>query len=329
LNAQLQRRLFSPLHWFLALFGWTLRARYDNYERKNGFWRWSLTRNDEELYANGKSSNKDGPQHLTLISSESYWFRLKSWSIYFHWTVDTSGNELKLHIAIPVICTHYLTFQWAKDCWFKRCIRPRAEYENVSYGLKINEYAISWDWRQSEMCWSSDGSTGYHAYLGWDSFRERAKHETVFSYVSPAVAFTEPAYRKRPASEHIVKMTYTETLMRYRRPWNRNRTTYYVDISFQGGKLDDPIGRLQHPPAFSGKGENSWDCDDDGIWGCVVEVPQALQLLSATKAAITQSPLVPIDTVTLNRIPDAIQDINANAIEQYIAMVQKDRVRRG
>jgi len=24
---------------------------------------------------------------------------------------------------------------------------------------------------------------------------------------------------------------------------------------------------VEHPPAFSGKGENSWDCDDDGIFG--------------------------------------------------------------
>lgn len=45
--------------------------------------------------------------------------------------------------------------------------------------------------------------------------------------------------------------------------WKRPRwfadVREYIDISFNAD--------MCHPPQFAGKGENSWDCGDEGIWG--------------------------------------------------------------
>jgi len=42
-------------------------------------------------------------------------------------------------------------------------------------------------------------------------------------------------------------------------PWNRKKITQYWEVEFK------------NPPLRAGKGENSWDLDDDGIFGCAVE----------------------------------------------------------
>jgi hypothetical protein len=40
-------------------------------------------------------------------------------------------------------------------------------------------------------------------------------------------------------------------------------TRRFIELSFGPAPFD--------PPQFAGKGENSWDCDDDGIYGCTYE----------------------------------------------------------
>lgn len=47
-----------------------------------------------------------------------------------------------------------------------------------------------------------------------------------------------------------------ETRWRSHWPWNKKKSTQYWKIEFK------------NPPMHAGKGENSWDLDDDGIMGC-------------------------------------------------------------
>lgn len=46
-----------------------------------------------------------------------------------------------------------------------------------------------------------------------------------------------------------------------RETWKRSRWPF-VSHERVGSWIE-----VEHPPAFAGKGENSWDCDDDGIFG--------------------------------------------------------------
>lgn len=59
---------------------------------------------------------------------------------------------------------------------------------------------------------------------------------------------------------------YTARIRFERREWKRPRWPRV--LVREGWEIDfSPSEGTDHPPAFAGKGENSWDCDDDGFYG--------------------------------------------------------------
>jgi hypothetical protein len=83
----------------------------------------------------------------------------------------------------------------------------------------------------------------------------------------------------------------TEELCSWKRPRWFEKTSRYIDIHFEEG---------QKPPAFNGKGENSWDCGDDGIYSVSFDVGDKL-------------------------LPEAIE----YAKQEYIKRVNQNRARYG
>lgn len=68
-----------------------------------------------------------------------------------------------------------------------------------------------------------------------------------------------------PESTFLARMTFSESIRK--RPRWKTQISKWTDIS------------LERAPQFPGKGENSWDCGDDGIYGMSVEghsLPKAI-----------------------------------------------------
>lgn len=66
---------------------------------------------------------------------------------------------------------------------------------------------------------------------------------------------------RKPVLIPLDERTYDGTWTLTRETWKRPRWPWLSHERY-GSWIDVP-----HPPAYSGKGENSWDCDDDGIFG--------------------------------------------------------------
>lgn len=277
MNAHVERRPLAGglFRWLLNVFGLIGSAHKVNEERPyDSYMRWGIRRMLADPYGGevALSDKEKAKQRFLIMHGESYWFNKACRRLTFQWRICDDRRSLKLHLGIPLMCMHYVTLRWRHDVWFARFLRGKYSSDLI-YGLSITKESISWEWAQDSMAWSSDGSTGFHWIYLWDNLLERAQKIEQFSFTTTA-KFTMPGRGSRPASEHVMEVTYRQTFWHYRRWWNRrnNHTTYYADINFSNPNK---------PPAFSGKGENSWDCGDDGIWGCSIAIPPALGIAFA------------------------------------------------
>lgn len=75
-------------------------------------------------------------------------------------------------------------------------------------------------------------------------------------------AYTKAELQREPVAIPLDGREYEGVWTLTRETWKRPR--WPVNSHERVGSWID----VEHPPAFAGKGENSWDCDDDGIFGC-------------------------------------------------------------
>jgi len=103
------------------------------------------------------------------------------------------------------------------------------------------------EWRATDPWWVRTHS--FHPVdflLG----RMKHKHEVLSEYKEVLVPMPEGCYKTEMREE---RRTWT----RPRWPWRPfTREQQYIEIKIDGGI------------PFEGKGENSWDCGEDGLWGC-------------------------------------------------------------
>lgn len=312
MNSQVGRRKFlNPFIWFLGVCGWSFESRVNtegrggkNYRRFN--WGFYNVMDDRRAPTSGSFR-----QALIRLSSESYWFSRPCRRLCFTWYINNDKQSLGIHIGIPFVCMHYLRFKWRYEVWFAKYLRKDQKYPNdLEYGLNIDRESFSWNWGQDTMEWARDGSTGFHYYFGWHRLREEPKKKLIRKFELLNVEFEQPAFHSRPASIHKMDIEYREECLVYRRPWNRNKQIYSVSVDFK---------RHNRPPAFSGKGESAWDCDDDGIYGCGYDVPDWMG-----------KPYADGDEMGNLNLMNQVRDLITNfVINRYINDVQERRGRYG
>lgn len=147
-----------------------------------------------------------------------------------------------------------ITFQWRLFCPrvfvtapMPRWMRRRGT-DDRSTGISIHGGCLWWEFRKDPWCWSSSdpwyrsGCVDPKRLLLGGARCETVKGETV----DALVPMPEGCYPAKITKE-------TRTWKRPRWPWSRTRTDYRIDIE----------GGIPH----MGKGENSWDCGEDGLWG--------------------------------------------------------------
>lgn len=146
------------------------------------------------------------------------------------------NNRIQAHLSL-FLFTIYLSRS------FRRCFEDRelsVSWHDGSLWLKLwcdDEYHSRRPWHRNTVC--------LHV-VQW--FTGRPRCETVEGeYVPCVVPMPEGAYRARAKPE-----TRTWT---YRFGVKRVRESWWLDVEDRGGI------------PFQGKGENSWDCGDDGLCG--------------------------------------------------------------
>lgn len=187
----------------------------------------------------------------SVFRVEFYW-----WTHFAHASIRTHDSEWTLALALPPLAI-WLTLD-GFGLWHpqKRCVAtwesPQREFWipddrecGVSFHdwtLRINPWSLSMEWSSSDPWWVRGLSFNVQDFmLG----RTRYRSETLRDGIPLKIPMPEGVY---PAVAKIERCTW-------KRPRWFGRTRTYVSV-------DVPKGI-----PFAGKGENSWDCDDDGLFG--------------------------------------------------------------
>jgi len=180
-----------------------------------------------------------------------YWVLPKklydSWSLNFK--VGSSGSERTFagHVTCPVFGVY-----WGVEGYgdvFRRMLNGGDHYDSREIAISFHEGRFNtkiWAKRNS---WSSSDPWWMHGSFSVSDFvfGKRVSSREVVDTESVLVPMPEGSYPATAKLERFVS----------RRARAREDVSYIVDID-----IDDPIRFIPVP----GKGENSWDCGDDGVW---------------------------------------------------------------
>lgn len=178
---------------------------------------------------------------------------------YRHGEVDDAGASSQFRLGL-LFFTAYITFYLPTSWYFtKKCI---ATWENNKefylidgreYGFYFHHWAFVWSFHKKPFESNSKDPWWMRQYIYLDNL-VLGKPESIEDKITDIsdVIFKMGGY------EFLMNSIRWTRVRRFRRfiPYSIfNRHQLYVNME------------IKHPPRFSGKGENSWDCGDDGIFG--------------------------------------------------------------
>lgn len=240
------------LNALLRPMGWWMHKGFRDSDNRFEF-RWFFHRKDEIVAAKRKLGAKWLLQGFNI---ELYLFPKRHQRLAASFTIqhDCEGT-LKWNFALPFLFSAWLSVDCGYPSWAKRIC---GEYKGREFGFYANEDGFSFKFWADTNAWSRRVSdTGIQYYFSWDKLKGKVTHvHEVFE--SHIVTFEQPAYKSRPATQHECTLTLERRTWSFRNPFCKTIVNNYWEVSFKDG---------QKPPAFSGKGENSWDGGDDGIYG--------------------------------------------------------------
>ena len=191
------------------------------------------------------------------------WWRQRFGTLQLEWHLPCShigwgvtigggdgGRDFGVTFAIPPLVTLYLTFdnafarqvfEWHVDRGSDRQISVSFHSHGMWYQVWVGSMA-SWS-RSYPWCrWWRQGHVDFARLLG----KEHYTTETLQAKIPITIPMPEGNYQ---GEAKIERQTWKRTLW-----FRRVRVSTWIDV---------PRGI-----PFSGKGENSWDCGDDGLFGC-------------------------------------------------------------
>lgn len=223
---------------------------------------WWLASNDDKKYRQGMGAH-----------AEWSFFGFESFALTIS-ILDDEGEDIQFHIGIP-----YLTSLWLSldRLPFLEKI-PYKWRRNFGYetGVKVHGgtlwldllYAEMWGAHRLRLRWlptwiSVHYSSGYKEYMGigfylsfdFDHLIFGSRHRDVEKIGDPIIKEI-PIEPDNTMGFHYYATFQREAETRWRShfPWRKTRTLYW-EIE------------TNNPPLHAGKGENSYDQDDDGIFG--------------------------------------------------------------
>lgn len=210
------------------------------------------TRPINQAFPSGPWQEPEGGAHL------EYWFLPKklhdSWSLNFRVGNPGSENNFAGHVTCPLFGVY-----WGIEGYLdglRRLLNDGDHYESREIGLAFHDgtfWVKLWAKRNS---WSSKDPKWQQ--MNWAPadtiFGKRQNSHEVVDECSAIIPMPEGGY---PAT---IKLERWERW----RPRGRRHVSYSYDA-----KIDEPVRFIPVP----GKGENSYDCGDDGVWSQHGPVP--------------------------------------------------------
>lgn len=168
-------------------------------------------------------------------------------------------REWQISIGFPFLFALYLSvrtpWQFPVGHWFEYQGQRTFLNEARHFSVYWHEKALWWTlWADPMGGWSRDSPYWSVTHsLHFDDLvlgKRKHKHVILSDWSDRLIPMPEGCY---PARMRLEKRTWT----RPRWPWKPFRIEQvYIQIELPGGV------------PFEGKGENSYDCGEDGLWGC-------------------------------------------------------------
>lgn len=191
-----------------------------------------------------------------------------SWNLWTNFcgvAADVEQEDgLTLHAALP-------PFSFWLGLPVPRRIHERFGWRGVVlFSLKVHDRALWWQFGGNNMEWSSTTPRWKHGCFHFDDFLlgQQKFSERVLSTHEVLIPMPEGPYQAK------LKLEECEW-KRPRWPWPIRRRTAQVEI---------PVG-IPH----QGKGENSWDCGEDALFGLSCEAWTVDEAISKTVASALKS----------------------------------------
>lgn len=187
-------------------------------------------------------------------------------------TMSVKPHRVQFHVSILGLGSWWVKFGYKRQEWLYK-----AMIEERMFGIRVGYIGqIAWIYFAFD---DDSDMTGMMSYYQ----KRKAAGETLF-FGGNRVQLTQGLLLKinlRLRDRLLGKTVYTEEVVRqeavsipmdgreYAGVWKLTRATWkrprwpFMSNERVGSWID-----VEHPPAFSGKGENSWDCGDDAIFGC-------------------------------------------------------------
>jgi hypothetical protein len=186
----------------------------------------------------------------------------KSCAIELDFNDGDSSDEIQIHIGLwlfafwlsceglPIPVGHWFTATWDKQDPTRTVFSRDGRRMGLSfYGgrLRLDFWARTMEWRSSDPWWIKGVRLDFaDLLLG----QRKHEHEILSDWKSVVIPMPEGCYESRMREE--------------RRTWRRTRWPWWPFKIVQEYLEIDIPGGIPH----EGKGENSYDCDEDGLWGC-------------------------------------------------------------
>lgn len=168
---------------------------------------------------------------------------LPSWQPSFSIAIKMPERQLAGFHACAGLLGLFLSHQWRQDCGGIR----RIDFYWINGKLKFTPWSREWEWRSTDPWYVKGVSFNPADFLLGRMRHEHTIHE---DWIETSVPMPEGSY---PAKLRREERSWT----RPRWPWWPFRIVQkYIEVELPGGI------------PFEGKGENSWDCGEDGLWGC-------------------------------------------------------------
>ncbi len=228
----------------------------------------------------------------TQLHAEWHFFGKTSTAIGFSF----AGEEMDfgIHVALDRLFSIYLSIDHTPI--LHKLFRPIQSWHGYETAIKFFDHSVWVHFAYNELfgarsikkwflpkwvsLWKSIGShndPGVGFYFSIDYFNVllgSMQHEKVYLWENPITAEIpiEP--------DNSLGFHYTGTFMAERHTWWRKRfpmfkdVHHYVDI------------RVEKPPMHTGKGENSYDLDDDGIFGMGAHAKTIEEAIAAYQEAV-------------------------------------------
>lgn len=245
----------------------------------------------QNLNENSNGDVKGWPYHgrcnLSFGSKRLFHF---SWNLWSHFcgvsfSFDPSEDGWRLHAALPPFSFWFSTSLFSG--WMSKFLASKkVDKWNQKYGgypgssrytlfhfidIRIFNWALWWEFLKFDWGWSSSMPKWMVFTFHIDDFLLGK-----MKYVNEKIGQPKTVMVPMPEGEYLTKMQFERaTWTRPRSPFKKVMVGYNIDI---------PKG-IPH----QGKGENSYDCGEDGLFGCFSEGESIQNAISKVQDLVLKS----------------------------------------